>query len=144
VRSWPANQGGSAAPAPCRTVKCGSAQPVRCTRFNKEIQMSNQFDHVSISKKANIYFDGKCISYSLTFPDQTKKTVGVIMPGSLTFSTDAPEVMEIVDGKCRARIGADGEWNSYGAGQQFRVPGKSSFEIEVQEIVSYVCHFHNQ
>jgi uncharacterized protein YaiE (UPF0345 family) len=106
--------------------------------------MSNQFDHVSIVKKANIYFDGKCISHTLTFPDKTRKTIGVIMPGSLRFATDAPEVMEIVDGKCRARIGSDGEWKDYGAGQQFRVPGSSSFEIEVQEPVHYVCHFNNQ
>jgi uncharacterized protein YaiE (UPF0345 family) len=106
--------------------------------------MSNQFDHVSITKKANVYFDGKCISHNLTFPDKTRKTVGVIMPGSLNFATDAPEVMEIVEGKCRARIGSDGEWKDYGAGQQFRVPGSSSFEIEVQEPVHYVCHFNNQ
>jgi uncharacterized protein YaiE (UPF0345 family) len=112
--------------------------------FNKEIRMSTQFDHVSISKKANIYFDGKCISYNLTFPDQTKKTLGVIMPGSLTFATQSPEVMEIVEGKCRARVGHEGEWKSYGAGQQFRVPGQSSFDIEVQEPVHYVCHFNNQ
>lgn len=106
--------------------------------------MSTQFDHASISKKANIYFDGKCISYNVTFPDQTRKTVGVIMPGTLNFGTDAPEVMEIIEGKCRVRIGSDGEWKSYAGGQQFKVPGKSSFEIEVQEPVHYVCHFNNQ
>jgi uncharacterized protein YaiE (UPF0345 family) len=106
--------------------------------------MSSQFDHVSVSKKANIYFDGKCISHNLVFPDQTRKTIGVIMPGTLTFATDTPEVMEIVEGKCRARIGADGEWKSYEGGQQFRVPGNSSFEIDVGEPVHYVCHFANQ
>jgi hypothetical protein len=106
--------------------------------------MSTQFDHVSIIKKANIYFDGKCISHTLTFPDKSRKTIGVIMPGSLTFATDAPEVMEIVEGKCRARIGSDGEWKDYAAGQQFRVPGNSSFDVEVQEPVHYVCHFNNQ
>jgi hypothetical protein len=110
----------------------------------KENRMSTQFDHVSIIKKANIYFDGKCISHTLIFPDQTKKTIGVIMPGALTFGTDAPEVMEIVEGKCRVRIGSDGEWKNYGPSQQFRVPGKSSFDIEVQEAVHYVCHFNNQ
>jgi uncharacterized protein YaiE (UPF0345 family) len=104
--------------------------------------MSNQFDHVSICKKANIYFDGKCISYNLTFPDHTKKTVGVILPGTLTFATDVPEVMEIVDGKCRARV--NGEWKDYAGGQQFRVPGHSSFDVEAQEPVYYVCHFSTQ
>ncbi|TFW33578.1 pyrimidine/purine nucleoside phosphorylase [Massilia horti] len=106
--------------------------------------MSTQFDHASINKKANVYFDGKCISYNITFPDQTRKTVGVIMPGTLNFGTDVPEVMEIVDGKCRVRIGSDGEWKNCSGGQQFKVPAKSSFEIEVQETVHYVCHFNNQ
>ncbi len=106
--------------------------------------MSTQFDHVSITKKANIYFDGKCISHNLAFPDGTKKTVGVILPATLTFATDAPEVMEIVEGKCRVRIGPDGDWKACAGGQQFRVPGQSSFEIEVSEPVHYVCHFANQ
>jgi uncharacterized protein YaiE (UPF0345 family) len=106
--------------------------------------MSTQFDHVSIIKKANIYFDGKCISYNLMFPNRSRKTIGVILPGSLTFGTDAPEVMEIIAGKCRARIGSDGEWKTYEGGQQFRVPGSTSFEVEVIEPVHYVCHFANQ
>jgi uncharacterized protein YaiE (UPF0345 family) len=105
---------------------------------------SSQFDHVSVIKKANIYFDGRCISHNLVFPDQTRKTIGVIMPGTLTFGTDSPEVMEILEGKCRARIGPDGDWKEYAGGQQFRVPGKTSFEIEVAEPVHYVCHFANQ
>ena len=35
--------------------------------------MSTQFDHVTISKHANIYFDGKCVSYNLSSPDNSKK-----------------------------------------------------------------------
>lgn len=105
---------------------------------------STQFDHVSVIKKANIYSDGKCISHNLVFPDQTRKTIGVIMPGMLTFGTDSPEVMEIIEGKCRARVGPDGEWKTYEGGGQFRVPANSSFELDVQEPVHYVCHFANQ
>jgi uncharacterized protein YaiE (UPF0345 family) len=114
-------------------------------RLDEESRMSNdQFDHVSVHKKANIYFDGKCISHNLVFPDQTRKTVGVIMPGPLTFGTDTPEVMEIIEGKCRVRIGPDGDWKNYAGGQQFRVPANTSFDVEVTEPVHYVCHFSNQ
>lgn len=105
--------------------------------------MSTQFDHVSVVKKANIYFDGKCISYSLVFPDQSRKTVGVILPATVTFATDAPETMEIVEGRCRARIGEEGDWKTYEAGQRFRVPGNSRFDMEALEPVHYVCHFGN-
>lgn len=103
--------------------------------------MSTQFNHVSIVKKANIYFDGKCVSYNVVFPDHSKKTVGVVLPASVTFSTDSPEIMEIVEGKCRVRIGEDGAWESYEGGQRFHVPGSSSFDIEALEPVHYVCHF---
>ena len=103
--------------------------------------MSTQFDHVSIVKKANVFFDGKCVSHTVLFPDQTRKTVGVILPSTLTFNTGVAEIMEIVDGKCRARIGADGEWTAYGPGQQFHVPANSSFELEAIEATHYVCHF---
>jgi len=103
--------------------------------------MSTQFDHVSIIKKANVYFDGKCVSHTVIFPDGTKKTVGVILPSKLTFNTSAPEIMEITSGKCKVSIGAQGEWKTYEAGQRFHVSGASHFDIEVLEQVDYVCHF---
>ncbi|HJW56035.1 MAG TPA: pyrimidine/purine nucleoside phosphorylase [Burkholderiaceae bacterium] len=103
--------------------------------------MSTHFDHVSIAKKANIHFDGKCISYNLAFPDHTRKTIGVILPSSVTFDTESPEIIEIVAGKCRARIGEDGDWKSYEGGQRFHVPGTSRFDIEALEPVHYICHF---
>lgn len=105
--------------------------------------MSMQFDHVTIAKKANVYFGGKCISYNLDFPGHSSKTVGVILPSSVTFSTDSPEIMEIVAGKCRVRIGEESDWKTYEGGQRFHVPGASSFDIEVLEPVHYVCHFVN-
>lgn len=101
----------------------------------------SQFDNVSIVKKANIYFDGKCVSHTVLFPDGTKKTIGVIFPSSLTFNTGAPEVMELNAGKCRIRLKGEDEWNTYAAGEKFSVRGNSSFDIETLETLDYVCHF---
>jgi len=105
----------------------------------------SQFENVSVLKKANIYFDGKCISHTVLLADGSRKSLGVIFPSSLTFSTAAPEVMELNAGKCRVRVkgpnGQPGEWQSYGGGQSFSVPGNSSFDIETQEMLDYVCHF---
>jgi len=101
----------------------------------------SQFDQVSVIKKANIYFDGKCVSHSVLFPDGTRKTLGVIFPGLLTFSTDAPETMEITAGLCRVKLAGSEAWTTYRAGEQFKVPGASSFEIETIETLDYVCHF---
>jgi purine/pyrimidine-nucleoside phosphorylase len=101
----------------------------------------SQFDQVSIVKKANIYFDGKCISHTVLFPDGARKSVGVIFPGSLVFTTGAPEVMEITAGRCRVRLAGSGDWKSYGPGESFSVPGNSKFDIEALETLDYVCHF---
>jgi uncharacterized protein YaiE (UPF0345 family) len=98
------------------------------------------FNNVSVTKKSNVYFDGKCVSHTLTFADGSKKTVGVFFPSLLRFHTAGAEVMEIVGGKCRVRIGA-GDWAEFGAGGQFTVPAGTAFEVETIELVDYVCHF---
>ena len=101
----------------------------------------SQFDNVSVVKKANVYFDGKCVSHTVVLADGTKKTVGVILPSSLTFNTGAPEVMEGVGGSCRVRLRGESEWKTWADGQSFSVPGDSSFEIACDEPYHYVCHF---
>jgi uncharacterized protein YaiE (UPF0345 family) len=102
----------------------------------------SQFDNVSVVSKANVYFDGKCVSHSITLADGTKKSVGVILPATLNFNTGAPEIMETVAGSCRVKLAGESEWKTYGAGQSFKVPGNSSFDIEVAgEPYHYVCHF---
>jgi uncharacterized protein YaiE (UPF0345 family) len=101
----------------------------------------SQFENVTVVKKSNVFFDGKCVSHTVLFPDGSRKTVGVIFPGSLTFKVGALETMEITHGHCRVRIGSQSDWTSYSAGQRFTVPANSSFEIETAESVDYVCHF---
>lgn len=102
----------------------------------------SQFDNVSVLKAANVYFDGKCVSHTVLFPDGSKKTLGVILPSSLTFNTGAPEIMETISGSCRVRLQGQTEWQTYGAGQSFKAPGNSSFEIEVSgEPYQYVCYY---
>jgi uncharacterized protein YaiE (UPF0345 family) len=94
-----------------------------------------------ISTRANVYFDGKCVSHSIELADGTKKSVGVILPSSLHFNTGEPEVMELVEGVCRVKFAGSESWLPYSAGQSFQVPGKSSFDIEVTQTLHYICHF---
>ena len=103
--------------------------------------MSTQFDNVSVIKKANLYFDGKCVSHNIVLADGSKKSFGVIFPSSLVFNTGAPEIMELNAGKCRIRLKGESEWKTYEGGQSFNVPGNSSFDIETIETLDYVCHF---
>jgi purine/pyrimidine-nucleoside phosphorylase len=103
--------------------------------------MSTQsLDGVSVKTQANVYFDGKCVSHSLTLSDGTKKSVGVILPSTLTFNTGAAEVMECVAGACEYKL-AGADWAKSGAGTSFNVPANSSFEIRVTEAYHYICHF---
>lgn len=101
----------------------------------------SQFDNVSVVKKSNIYFEGKCVSHSVIFADGTRKTVGVIFPSTLVFNTGAPEIMEVIGGKCRVKLAGCDAWNEYTTGQSFEVAGNSSFTIETVETLDYVCHF---
>ncbi len=94
-----------------------------------------------IKKKANVYFDGNVTSRSIVTAGGETKSLGVMLPGSYTFNTGAPEVMEVTEGTCRVRLAGDSEWKDYGAGNSFEVPGDSSFEIEVIALLDYVCHF---
>ena len=100
-----------------------------------------QFDNVSVIKKANVYFDGKCVSHTVILAGGVRKSVGVILPSTLTFNTDAPERMEIVAGNCRYKLAGAADWKTVKAGESFDVPGKSSFQIEQTEPLHYVCHF---
>lgn len=95
----------------------------------------------AVATRANVYFDGLCVSHSVTLADGTKKSVGVILPSRLTFNTGAPEVMELVDGACRVKLAGSSEWADYRGGQSFSVPGSSSFDIEVTQALHYICHF---
>ena len=78
---------------------------------------------------------------SIELADGTKKSVGVVLPATLTFNTGAPEIMECVAGGCEYKLAGSDEWKAAGPGDRFSVPGHSSFEIRVSEAYHYICHF---
>jgi hypothetical protein len=100
-----------------------------------------KFDNVRVTKKANVYFDGKCVSHTVHFPDGSRKSVGVSFPSKLTFKTSEPELMEITAGRCRVKLPGDQDWRACHAGGSFTVPANRSFDIEPLETLHYVCHF---
>jgi uncharacterized protein YaiE (UPF0345 family) len=100
-----------------------------------------ELQNVNVNPRANLYFDGKCISHSLSLPDGSVKSVGVILPGTLTLSTQQPEIVECVAGSCDYKLAGSSSWASIASGQQFSVAANSSFEIRVAEPFHYICHF---
>ena len=103
--------------------------------------MSTSITGVSVKPQANVYFDGKCVSHSLTKADGTTLSVGVILPSTLTFNTGAPEIMECVAGWCEYQLAGTEQWVKSSAGEKFSIPGNSSFQIRVTEPYHYICHF---
>jgi purine/pyrimidine-nucleoside phosphorylase len=105
-------------------------------------QIPKEFPGVTAVTKANVYFDGKVVSHTLLFPNGSKKTLGLIYPGSFHFSTAAAERMEIVAGSCRVKLLGSMAWSDYAADATFEIPGNSGFDIEVTGgICEYICSF---
>jgi hypothetical protein len=97
--------------------------------------------NVTVTTQASVYFDGKCVSHSLTLADGSRKSVGVVLPAALTFGTGAPEIMECVAGACEYRLAGTDTWQAVKAGDSFSVPANSSFDIRVAEVFHYLCHY---
>jgi uncharacterized protein YaiE (UPF0345 family) len=91
-----------------------------------------QFAGVTVVTKANVYFDGNVVSHTVLFADASKKTLGLIRPGSYYFGTAAAERMEIVAGECVVTQKDSNESKTYNSG----------FTIAVSSgLCEYICSF---
>lgn len=101
----------------------------------------SEFANVTVIKKANVYFDGKVTSRTIVFPDGSRKTLGVMLPGEYEFGTADREIMEILAGDLDVLLpGADG-WQTFTAGTAFEVPASSKFSLKVRTLTDYCCSF---
>lgn len=104
--------------------------------------LPSQFASVTVLTKANVYFDGNVVSHTVLFQDGSKKTLGLIRPGTYHFGTDAAERMEIVAGECTVTVDGTTGTHQYAAGTYFDVPAKSGFTIAVHAgLCEYICSF---
>ena len=101
-----------------------------------------QFENVTAFAEGNIYFDGNVISHTILLADGSRKTLGVILPGSYHFGTEAAERMEIVGGACAYVRDGTGESHEVPSGESFEVAANSGFTISVKDgACHYVCSF---
>jgi uncharacterized protein YaiE (UPF0345 family) len=100
------------------------------------------FKNVTAIARANVYFDGRVVSHTILLADGSKKTLGLIYPGTFHFGTEKAERMEIVAGSCKVRIDGRTDFREYSEGAVFEIPASSGFDIEVGSgICQYVCSF---
>jgi uncharacterized protein YaiE (UPF0345 family) len=101
----------------------------------------SEFKNVTVVKKANVYFDGKVTSRTLIFPDGSKKTLGVLLPGEYEFNTGDKEIMEILAGDLEVLLPAAVGWKTVKGGEAFEVPAQSKFSLKVKSLTDYCCSF---
>jgi uncharacterized protein YaiE (UPF0345 family) len=68
------------------------------------------------------------------------KSLGIMQPGTYHFTTDAPQLIEVLQGHCRVKLADDQQWSDCEPGQSFAVPASSHFEIEVDDVLDYLVH----
>jgi len=101
----------------------------------------SDFKNVTIVREANIYFDGKVSSRSVYFPDGSKKTLGVMLPGEFEFGTGDKEFMEILSGELEVLLPGESSWRSIKGGQSFEVAANAKFRLRIKKLTDYCCSF---
>jgi purine/pyrimidine-nucleoside phosphorylase len=101
----------------------------------------SEFKNVSVVREANIYFDGKVTSRTVLFPDGSKKTLGVMLPGDFEFGTADKELMEILSGELDVLLPNETAWKPVKGGQSFEVAASSKFKLKVKKLTDYCCSF---
>ena len=101
----------------------------------------SEFSNVTVKKEANIYFNGKVTSRTIIFPDGSRKTLGVMLPGEYEFNTEDKEIMEIMLGELEVLLPGENTWKYVCGGQQFVVPANSGFKMKVSGLTDYCCSF---
>ena len=106
------------------------------------MSLPTSFAGVTVDTKANVYFDGGVVSHTVHFADGSKKTLGLIRPGTYHFGTAAAERMEIVAGACAVVLDGTAESVNYAGPSVFEVAADSGFTITVAEgLCEYICSF---
>lgn len=101
----------------------------------------SRFENVTVLKETNVYFDGKVTSRTIIFPDGSKKTLGIMVPGEYEFSTAEKEEMEIMSGELNVLLPGKEEWREVKAGETFFVPANSKFRVKIKTLTDYCCSF---
>jgi uncharacterized protein YaiE (UPF0345 family) len=100
----------------------------------------SEFNNVTVTREANIYFDGKVTSRTVHFADGSRKTLGIMMPGEYEFGTEEKEIMEILAGEMEIQLPGH-DWQKISGGQSFEVPAKSSFKLKIYQVSDYCCSY---
>lgn len=100
----------------------------------------DRFNNVTVLKKANIFYDGRLSSWSLLFPDGSRKSLGVMLPGEYYFTPPHKEVMEILIGEGEIFLSGEKDWIPYHNSGRFPIKTGESFSMRVKTLTEYCVH----
>jgi len=89
--------------------------------------------------KLNEYFDGKVKSLGFEL-DGIPYTVGVILAGDYTFSTEKNEHIQVVAGEIEIKPPGNA-WKKIKKGEAAVIPAKSSFDLKLKKPAAYICAY---
>lgn len=103
--------------------------------------MSDFFDSVKVKIQVNSFFGGKVQSRTLIFPNGSRKTLGVYLPGDYEFHSDGPEKVLMTAGSVEVFFPGDTDWRRVGVGEVYMVPANTVFKVRCAELSEYICDF---
>tara|TARA_R110000744_G_scaffold238171_3_gene355550 strand:- start:21957 stop:22301 length:345 start_codon:yes stop_codon:yes gene_type:complete len=88
----------------------------------------------------NEYFEGnvKSIAFDTAVGNST---LGVMAPGEYEFGTSQHETMSVVSGAMTVKLPGASEWETFVAGQVFKVEANVKFQAQVSVNTAYLCDY---
>lgn len=99
------------------------------------------WENVKVSVRANIFENGRCQSRTVLFPDGTKKTLGVYLPGEFEFDSSCRERVLMTSGEVEILFPGDRAWSLVREGETYDVPPGVSFKVRCAGVSEYICEF---
>lgn len=100
-----------------------------------------ELKNITITKEANIYYDGKVTSRSIVLEDGSVQSLGIMLPGEYTFGTQQAEIMEMMSGELEIRLPGESEFKRLNTPETFNVPANSSFDLKIHTVTDYCCSY---
>lgn len=103
--------------------------------------MEKTLKNTEVTLKGNIYFDGRVTSRTFYRESGERFTLGIITPGSYTFSVGDQEVVKMLQGTAQICLPGESEFHEVAEEESFIVPANSEYQIRTYGIVEYMCDY---
>jgi len=100
----------------------------------------SEIKNITIKKEANIYYDGKVTSRTITLEDGSEQSLGIMLAGDYTFGTEKAEIMEMLSGELDIKLPNE-DWKTLNTPETFNVPANSSFDLKIKTVTDYCCSY---